>query len=820
MPIKICAVAVDVGTFALDKLYDYILPKALAAADVGCRVLVPFGKGNRRVEGIIAAFRENSIYETEKLKTVYELLDDMPVLDAGQIKLAAWMRSHLYCTFYECARVILPTGLWLARKDSYTLQGDAEQAQALAGQEFARLLSIFTAETPTRTLEEIRALLPSYPVMGHLDELCRRGILRYQSNITQRAKDKTERVYRLAVDPGEAMVQAGRKRRSPIWQDVVSCLAGGDTMSKQELQYMTGISAEMLRRMVRCGMLECFQKEHFRTPDYAEIEPEPPPILSESQQQAYEGIRALLEQDAPAAALLHGVTGSGKTQVYLKLIGDVLEKGQSAIVLVPEIGLTPQFIRIFAAQFGQLVAVLHSALSPGERYDSWKKIRSGIARVVIGTRSAVFAPAVALGLIVIDEEQDSAYKSDRSPRYHARDVAKFRVAQQDALLLLGSATPSVESAFGAESGKYPIFRLPERFGSGGLPQVLVADMRGLSRKGNDGTIGFVLQEELQKNLSCGEQSILFLNRRGASRVVGCPICGWMPECPSCSTTMTYHSANGRAMCHYCGASMKIRDICPACGNPHLFMEIPGTQRVEEELHNLFPEARVLRMDADTTSAKNAHQKLFSAFAAGKADILLGTQMVTKGLDFENVTLVGVLDADQSLYAQDFRAREHTFSLITQVVGRAGRREKQGRAVIQTFSPEHPVILAAARQDYAAFYARELENRRATQTPPIYQLLLLSASGQQEQAVLESLVRLKNRLLSLMEGQFADFKYPVLGPAPANMVRVAGYYRYHLTIRCPDNKRRRTLISGIMQEFAVDKKNKGISLFADLNPDSM
>ncbi|MBP3312087.1 MAG: primosomal protein N' [Butyricicoccus sp.] len=819
MPDRICAVAVDAVTFAIDKLYDYLLPADLAeGAAVGSRVLVPFGRANKRSEGVILAFRDGA--SREKLKAVSEVLDERPVLDAFQLKLAAWMREHLYCTYYECIRTILPVGLWFKRKDTYTLDADAQTVQALTEEGFGRLLSVFSEQGQSRTLEEIKILLDGRSVSGQLDELCRRGALSYHSNIAQRAQDKTERMYRLAVDAGEAMTRESRSRRSPVRQDVISCLSDGQGMSKQELQYMTGVSDSVLRTMVKNGLLEPFQEERFRTPDFADIMPEPPKALTEAQQRAYEDIRALLQTHAPAAALLHGVTGSGKTQVYLKLIDDVLADGRAAIVLVPEIGLTPQFIRVFVARFGDTVAVLHSALSAGERYDSWKKIRSGAARVVIGTRSAVFAPVQNLGLIVIDEEQDGAYQSDRSPRYHARDVAKFRAAQQNALLLLGSATPSVESYFGAESGKYPLFSLPERFGSGGLPQVLIADMRGLSRQGLTGSVGPVLREELEKNLANGEQSILFLNRRGANRVIGCSVCGWVPECPSCSTTMTYHSANGRAMCHYCGASIKIGDSCPECGSYHLFMETPGTQRVEEELRALFPGARVLRMDADTTAAKNAHEQLLESFGAGKADILLGTQMVTKGLDFENVTLVGVLDADQSLYAQDFRARERTFSLITQVVGRAGRRDRQGRAVIQTFSPEHPVILAAARQDYLGFYERELESRRATQCPPIHQLLLLSASGEDEQAVLSALLRLKTRLLSLMEGQFADFKYPVLGPAAANVVRVAGRYRYHLTIRCPDNKRRRLLVSGVMREFSADKRNRGVSLFADLNPDSM
>lgn len=819
MPDRICAVAVEAVTFAIDKLYDYILPEELAEqAAVGSRVLVPFGRANKRSEGIILAFRDNAL--RQKLKPVSEVLDDAPVLDAHQIRLAAWMRENLYCTFYECIRTMLPIGLWFKRKESYTLIAQEEKVQALCAEGFGCLLSAFTGTVRTRTLEEIKTLMDGRSVAGQLDQLCRLGVLTYESNITRRMQDKTECMYRLALDAGEAAARVRRRRVSPAQMDVISCLADGQCMSRHELKYMTGASDAVLRTMTKNGILDVFAEERLRVPDYTEIAPEEPKALSEAQQQVYAGMRKLLDGSAPAAALLHGVTGSGKTQIYLKLIADVLAQEGAAIVLVPEIGLTPQFIRVFVARFGDAVAVLHSALSAGERYDSWKRIRAGAARVVIGTRSAVFAPVQKLALLVIDEEQDGAYQSDRSPRYHAREIAKFRAAQHNALLVLGSATPSVESYYGAETGKYSLFSLPERFGSGGLPQVLIADMRGLSRKGLTGSIGPVLEAELAKNLAVGEQSILFLNRRGSSRVIGCSMCGWVPDCPSCSTTMTYHAVNGRAMCHYCGASIKIRESCPSCGSHHLFMETPGTQRVEEELRTLFPHARVLRMDADTTSTKSAHETLLSAFGAGKADILLGTQMVTKGLDFEGVTLVGVLDADQSLYAQDFRARERTFSLITQVVGRAGRRDKQGRAVIQTFSPEHPVILSAARQDYAAFYARELDSRRATQCPPIHQLLLLSASGEDEQAVLAALLRLKARLLGLMEGQFADFKYPVLGPAAASMVRIAGRYRYHLTIRCPDNRRRRLLVSGVMREFAADKQNKGVSLFADLNPDSM
>lgn len=812
----VCGVAVSAATYAIDKLYDYSIPEPLIpAVKVGCRVLVPFGRGNKKVEGMVLVLRPEA-YSAQRLKPVTEVLDEEPVLDATQIKLGIWLREHLYCTFFDCLRLMLPSGLWFQRKETYTL---VQQPILPLSQPLQEIMDLFSEDVPERTVEEIRRFTNGRCTGVMLSQLEAEGYLVYHSNIKQRTLDKTERILSLAIDPAEAMQKASRAR-TPAQMDVVSLLSDGCSMSQKEVLYMTGISESALRGMVRKGILEQSSIETLRVPDYSMIEQIPAPVLSNEQEQAYQGIRQLLDSGKPEAALLFGVTGSGKTQIYLKLIDDVLAQGRSAIMLVPEIGLTPQFIRLFVGRFGDTVSVLHSALSAGERYDSWKKIRSGRARVVIGTRSAVFAPVRDLGLIVLDEEQDSAYKSEQSPRYHARDVAKRRVQQENAVLVLGSATPSIESYYGAQQGRYPMFTLRERYQGSALPQVTIADIRGESRAGWTYTIGQTLYEALQENLERGEQSILFLNRRGNSRVIGCSMCGWVPECPSCSTTLTYHSVSGRAMCHFCGASIEISGLCPVCYSPHLFTECPGTQKVEEELHTILPKARVLRMDADTTSKKGSHHHLLEVFAKGRADILLGTQMVAKGLDFDHVTLVGVLDADQSLFAQDYRAKERTFSLITQVVGRAGRRGKQGRAIIQTYNPDHPVLLCAARQDYEQFYADEIESRQALLMPPVEQMLMLTGTGENESDVLAALLRLKQRILSLMEGQFSDFHYPVLGPSPASVVRVMGRYRYHLILRCPDNKRRRQLISGVLIEFSKDNKNRGVSLFADLNPDTL
>ena len=647
----------DAATYAIDKLYSYRVPDELREqVQIGTRVLVPFGFGNKRAEAVVLAFREDA--GEFKLKPIVEVLDETPILTAEQLRLAAWMRERLYCTYFDCVHAMLPAGLWFKRNETYTLAPDADLAALRERDgEAGQVLALFEQPGQTLSVSEIRDRLGKGAGQT-LDALAGEGILVYHSNTAQKTGDKTEKMLRLDMEASEAMSHISR--RSPARMDVVSLLSDGGAMSQKEIVYMTGVSDAALRDMTKKGILRAEYEEVLRAPDFSEVPRAAAPVLSAAQQQAYDGMAALMDENAPRAALLFGVTGSGKTQVYLQLIAHALEQGKSAIVLVPEIGLTPQLLRQFAARFGEEVAVLHSALSAGERYDSFKKIKTGRARVVIGTRSAVFAPAKNLGVIIIDEEQDAAYRSEQSPRYHARDVAKYRAAQTNALLVLGSATPSVETYYGAKQGKYPVFTLTERFLGAGLPEVIISDMRGLAREGRSGIIGPDLERELISTLEKGKQAILFLNRRGNSRVIGCGVCGWVPECPSCSTTMTYHSVSGRAMCHYCGASIKITGKCPQCGSTSLFTETPGTQKLEEELHERFPSARVLRMDADTMTAKGAHERLLNQFGKGEADILIGTQMVTKGLDFENVTLVGVLDADQSLYAQDYRAHVARF----------------------------------------------------------------------------------------------------------------------------------------------------------------
>ena len=814
-------VALSAATFAIDKPYDYLLPDELReSAAPGMRVLVPFGAGNRRIEGIILALSRGQ--PAPRLKAVIALLDDTSVLDSESIQLALWMRERYFCTVYDAARAMLPAGLYFSLQDQYHIAKgvDKEAAYEAAGRSdhARRILDLAYACGGTAEMGQIRAAFGTKDPNPALKQLTERGVLTLETSASRGVGDKTEQVVSLAVPPEEALALVAPKRKTaPLRYAVVELLSAVGQASSKEICYFTGASAATLRSLVKSGLAVMEKREVFRRAAPEQTEPAQPVVLNEEQAAAFEGIDRLCGAGKSAAALLYGVTGSGKTQVYIRLIEETLKRGRGAMVLVPEIALTPQLLHIFTSHFGDAIAVLHSSLRAGERYDEWKRVRSGKARVVIGTRSAVFAPLQNLGLIVLDEEQEYTYKSENVPRYHARDVAKFRCARSNAVLLLGSATPSVESMYLAKTGVYHLFTLRSRYNTRALPQVQIVDMKRELRGGNGSDISQQLREELKANLDRGEQSILFLNRRGNSRMAACGECGEVPSCPRCSAYLTYHSANGRLMCHYCGHSERLPDACPHCGGAFHFIG-SGTQKVQEELEELFPGTEVMRMDTDTVSAVQSHEKLLARFEKEKVPILVGTQMVAKGLDFENVTLVGVISADLSLYVDDYRAGERTFSLLTQVVGRAGRGEKTGRAIIQTFTPENEVIATAAAQDYDTFYQQEITMRRLRGCPPFRDLFVLTASGTEESRVLRMCVRLRRTL----ESWFADPAYQgldvqLLGPAPASVAKVNNRYRYRLTISGHNSKTMRALVAALLCAAHSDKEMKGVSVFADVNP---
>ena len=811
----VAKIAVSAAVFAIDKPYSYKIPPQMAAAP-GMRVMVPFGRGNRRTEGIILAVEPG---EDEALKCIDRVLDTEPVLNEHDLRLAAFVRERAFCTFYDAIKAMLPAGLWFHTVDHISI-ADVQWRDAVHRQP--------TAVQVMERLEEMGGgadygwLRQQFPDESQLQAALRylqgKKLIECQTDMFRKVGDKTERMVELAVPAEEALSFAEKKRRSaPMQASVLELLCAAGSGCTKDLCYLTGCTGATLRRLEDLGYLRFYQMPVLRCVLPQTTEPAEPIQLTAEQQTAFDGLCAQWDREKPGAALLYGVTGSGKTAVYLRLISRCLEQGRTALVLVPEIALTPQLLHLFAAHFGQRAAVLHSALRVGERYDTWKRIRDGGASVVIGTRSAVFAPLQNLGLLIVDEEQEHTYKSENAPRYHAREVALYRGFRENALVVLGSATPSVETMFHAREGHYGFYTLTSRFNGRQLPRAQIVDMKQELRAGNGTSISRALAACIQENLEHRHQTILFLNRRGASRCLVCVECGAVPQCPRCSVNLTYHAANHRLMCHYCGHSEPAPDRCPDCGGS-LKPVGAGTQKVEEELTQLFPEAPVLRMDTDSVSAVNTHEKLLARFEKEQIPLLIGTQMVAKGLNFENVTLVGVLDADMSLYVENFRAAETTFAMITQVVGRSGRGAENGRALIQTMTPENAVITLAAAQDYDRFYDMEIALRQLRGLPPFRDMFVIQFCGAFEAHVLDGARRFGRRLADVLRSPtYRDLKVRVLGPAPAAVAKVNNRFYYRLTMSCANTRPVRQLLAYLLREFAKDSRSKGVHAFADVNP---
>ena len=808
-------VAVSAAPYSIDKPYSYLVPESLAAAAVpGVRVMVPFGRGNKESEGLILARVQEP--KLPGSKAIRQILDSEPVLDKVGIDLALWMRGRYFCTVFETVKTILPAGLWYGLREIWSLAMEPEAARSAAvgipgAWQVLDLLEKQGGKADIRVLRDALGDGAEKP----LKAMKKAEILTCETDAKRKIADKSHRMVELAVNTEDAYALTEPKRRSaPARYEVVNFLATAGRTPAAEVSYYTGASARTLKAMEKAGLIAFSEEEELRVPSLDDVEPGPEIVLNEEQQRAFEEILGRVQAAKPSVTLLHGVTGSGKTQVYLRLVQETLALGKTAMVLVPEIVLTPQMMRKFSSYFGSRVAMLHSSLKMTERYDQWKRIRRGEVDVVLGTRSALFAPLKNLGLIIMDEEQEGSYQSENVPRYDAREVAKYLCVREKAALVFGSATPTVETAWAAEQGSYQKALLRRRYNENALPEVLIADLRQEILNGNPGLISTPLRQELEKNLAAGEQSILFLNRRGSSRMLLCGECGYVPQCPRCSTAMTYHSANGRLMCHYCGHSEPAADTCPECGGWMKHVGA-GTQKVEEELRELFPEAGILRMDADTTAG--GHEEILQTFERERVPILLGTQMVAKGLDFENVTLVGVLSADISLYVDNYRAAERTFSLLTQVVGRAGRGGKTGRAVIQTYTPGNDVIRCAARQDYDAFYESEIRMRRLRRYPPFADLFTVTVSGTEEGRVLRAAVSVRETLRQLCRRpELAAGEPEVLGPAPAPVVKVNNRFRYRCTLVGKNDKATREMLAWLQKDFAKDSANRGMNLFVDHN----
>ncbi len=802
----IALVAVENTSYSFDTLFSYAVPDELQGTlRAGMRAAVPFGRGNRSRMGLV--FRiENG--DTSKLKSLLFAADEEPCISEELLKLCEWLRDTTFCTYYDAFRAVLPSGLNFSLRTQYSVNEDYSGSLTDRQREF--LDSIRMAEGMSRD----QLIAGSADGTRLLRELLDIGAVKESDELKRRVGDEVSRLVRLAECDEEIKL-------TPKQKQVVEFVEDNETASVREVCYACCVTQAVVKRLVEKGVLELYEQTVFRTEPTEEASEDPSDIVfSEKQQQVFDGMLELMNASGPKCALLRGITGSGKTSVFIRLIHEAVKQGKSAMMLVPEISLTPQMVGKFRRLFGGEVAVLHSSLSLGERADEYRRIKSGRARIVIGTRSAVFAPVQNLGIVVIDEEGEGSYKSENAPRYHAREAAKQRCFAHNAFLLLASATPSLESYYNARTGRYSLFELDERYNNAVLPDVYIVDMKEEQKNGNHSSFSMPLIEEIQENLERGEQSILLLNRRGYHTNVRCAACGSAAECPNCAVPLTYHKVNGSLICHYCGFTQRVAKSCPKCGSPYMNMKGTGTQRIEDELSEIFPRARILRMDADTTSTKHAFEQKFRAFADGEYDIIVGTQMIAKGLDFPNVTLVGVLKTDNSLYAGDFKAYERTFSLVTQVVGRSGRGGRKGRAMLQTFTPEHYVLNLAARQDYPQFYEEEIKLREAMLYPPFCDIIAVTFSALSDSVCGRAAARFARILEEQRKCLDKEIPLVVLGPAPCAAKKINGRFRYRLILKCRSSSSLRKLIEGSLKAAGTDEMFRNVSFFADMNGETL
>ena len=807
-------VVVEKTTYAFDSPFSYYVPSHLTESlKPGCRVMVPFGAANRKRQGLVLSIEEERELPEKPLKEVAAQVDAEPILNEEQLLLMKLLHEKVFCTWYDAMKVLIPSGLGVKVNILCSLNPRWEDPlQEGRPEDIDRILAYLKGKKKPVALALLQEELELNQQNRAMAWLIEQQAVLLTEDIRQKTQDATVQMIRLEeqYESGEEEPQGMTAKQKTVYRLLLDC----GCASVKEVAYFCGVTTAVIKNMVKHGIVEEFGKPVLRNP-YADktYVPEKQTItLTANQQAACDELKRVFAEKPGETALLHGVTGSGKTQVFLQLIQHVLDQGRQVIVMVPEISLTPQTVEVFQRRFGRRVAVMHSGLTMGERTDEYKRIRSGDADVVIGTRSSVFAPLDNIGLIVIDEEQEKCYQSELSPKFHARDVAKWRCAYHKAMLLLSSATPSVESFYQAKSGKYHLVTLKERYHGGRLPDVNIVDMSD--------QYGAIFSQqlimEIQANLKNKQQTILLMNRRGYHTIVKCSQCGEVATCPNCSVALTYHSINGKLMCHYCGHTQSLNDECAACGSKMIRYGGAGTQKVEEEPNQLFPQARVLRMDMDTTMSRDSHEKKFAAFARGDYDIMVGTQMVAKGLNFPNVTLVGVLNADQSLFAQDFRCYENTFSLLTQVIGRCGRGELPGRAYIQTTDPNHYVLEQAARQDYDSFYADEIVGRKMGLYPPYCSLCLVSFVSQHQKAVEAAAKRFGADFAQRAKENFSELPLRVLEPCVSSMEKIAGKYRYQLVMKCRQGKRFSELMWQTLKSFDSDKQNKEVHVSVDMN----
>ena len=828
-----CTVRILDVPYHADHPYDYYIPITFKdAAKVGSFVSVPFGRGNRKTGAVITELKERPAYNEPK--PICDVATGEEMLDREGMELCRFLCEYTLCTYGEAVKTVVPTAALSRLNETFSTTGDEKNINKLS--EKGLIFYTFIKSREPVTVSKLKAQFGD-DTPSLCASLIRLGLAVRETSVRE-ATNHRYVTYASLINSANAEEDAG-KTRSEIQREIILLLSKNGRMSQEELSVRLSKNVSpQLSSLVKKGIVAVERVEDYRNPylDKCKTDNEKATEMSPGQKRAFDKIAALYDCDGPKAALLYGVTGSGKTRVIKEMIDKVIADKKGVILLVPEISLTPQTVGYFLGQYGNRVAVIHSSLSHGERFDAWKRVKRGEADIVIGTRSAVFAPVKNLGMIVIDEEQEHTYKSDTDPKYLAHDVARFRSGKHNSLMLLSSATPSVNSYYKATTGAYTLVEMKERYGNATLPEVIISDMRYESDAGNVSPVGSILRERLCKTYSEGHQSIVFLNRRGYNSAVSCRVCGEALKCPNCSVSLTYHTRSplgeaqnakeyydiraerGILSCHYCGFRIKVPKICPSCGAEHFRFVGCGTQKAEEELMRAVPGAKVLRMDMDTTKTKHSHEEILEKFRSGEADILLGTQMVTKGHDFPRVTLVGVMNADAGLFLDDYRAAEKTFSMLTQVVGRAGRGNDAGIAVVQTSNPDSEVIRLAATQNYTDFFEKEIKLRRALVFPPFCDIAVITMSSMDEGLLSASGLKLSERTKELLSESYKDVEAVVFGPFEAPVYKVQNTCRMRLVIKCRLTRRARQFVSQLLCEF--QKANKGLNVTADLNPSSL
>jgi primosomal protein N' (replication factor Y) (superfamily II helicase) len=795
----IASVIVDVPAKQTDRPFDYRIPDHLEGVITpGMRVVVPFGP--RKIQGFVISIQASS--EFEKLRDIIAPMDIVPVLNDELLQLGDWLSEETLCYRISAYQVMLPAALKAKYEKRIRLTTDRNLLPPI-------LQNVFQMSS-TVSFDGIEK-----DAWKALQKEIANGHVEFIYEVKERVNKKKRKYILPHVTLQELIdslkllsIQATKQR-----EIIEFFISKPNPVPLQQLMNELNTSSSAIKGLVNKGILREEEVEVYRDPYENRVFERTTALpLTSEQQTAITPILQTIEKNLHRVFLLYGVTGSGKTEVYLQSIQRVLEKGKEAIVLVPEIALTPQMVKRFKGRFGDEVAVMHSGLSTGEKYDEWRKIQRKEVKVVVGARSAIFAPFENLGIIIIDEEHETSYKQEENPRYHARDVAIQRAKKYGCPVVLGSATPALESFARAKKGVYELLSLPSRMNSGPMPHVEVVDMREELREGNRSMFSKALLEKLKDRLEKQEQTVLFLNKRGHSSFVMCRDCGYVVNCPDCDISLTYHRFNERMKCHYCGFESQVPHECPECQSEHIRYFGTGTQKVEEELFKVLPEARVIRMDVDTTSKKGAHEKLLTDFGEGKADILLGTQMIAKGLDFPKITLVGVLSADTMLHIPDFRSSEKTFQLLTQVSGRAGRHKLTGEVVVQTYTPEHYSIQFAAQQDYDLFYEREMQIRKLHHYPPFYYISLITVSHENLMKVVSVTEKITGYIRHCLSAEAI-----VLGPVASPIPRIKNRYRYQCLIKYKREPQLGRAIKTILDQYQQESATTGLTISTDVNP---